>query len=240
MKVPMRSPIISIIIPAYNEQLTIGKTISDTILAMDSEKMPYEIIVINDGSTDNTARIAQRYKATVLSYQENQGKGYALRKGFQYAQGDIVVTIDSDGAHEPKEIPGLIQPLLNGVDVVTGSRYLGGRMNTTAGLNRIGNTLFNLTIMILTGKRITDSQSGFRAFKREVLQKIAPQSLGYDIEAEMTVKSLKNGFEFQERPIFCERRRYNKSKIRPLPDGVKIFKAIIKANFSPTTEHIFN
>lgn len=233
----MHSSIISVIIPAYNEQYTIGQTISDTILAMDSLKMPYEIIVVNDGSTDGTGRIASEYKATVLSNEKNRGKGYALRKGFQHAQGDIVVTIDSDGAHEPKEIPDLIQPLFNGADVVAGSRYLGGRMNTTTRLNRIGNTLFNFAIMVLTGKRITDSQSGFRAFKRGVLEKIALQSLGYDIEAEMTVKSLKNGFVFQEKPIYCERRKHDNSKIRTLPDGIKIFKAIVKANFSPMTHN---
>jgi glycosyltransferase involved in cell wall biosynthesis len=231
----MHSSIISVVIPAYNEQHTIGQTISDTILTMDSLKMPYEIIVIDDGSTDDTARIASKYKATILSNDKNQGKGYALRKGFQHAQGDIVITIDSDGAHKPKEIPDLIQPLFNGVDVVAGSRYLGGRMNTTTRVHRIGNAMFNLIIMTLTGRQITDSQSGFRAFKKEVLQKINLQSMGYDIEVEMTVKSLKNGFVFQEKPIFCEKRKYSTSKLRILQDGMRIFKAIIKSNFSPIT-----
>lgn len=229
----MHSSIISVVIPAYNEQHTIGQTISDTILTMDSLKMPYEIIVINDGSTDKTLSIASKYKATVLSNGKNRGKGYALRKGFQHAQGDIVVTIDSDGAHEPKEIPDLIQPLFNGVDVVAGSRYLGGRMHTTTRLHRIGNTMFNLMIMTLTGRRVTDSQSGFRAFKKEVLQKINLQSHGYDIEVEMTIKSLKNGFVIQEKPIYCEKRKHSNSKLRILHDGVRIFKAIIKANFLP-------
>jgi glycosyltransferase involved in cell wall biosynthesis len=231
----MNNFIISVVIPAYNEQDTIGKTISDTILTMDSLRMPYEIIVVNDGSTDNTEQIASGYKATVLSNGKNRGKGHALRKGFRHAQGDIVVTIDSDGVHEPKEIPDLIQPLFNGVDVVAGSRYLGGRMRTTTRLHRIGNTMFNLAIMTLTGKRVTDSQSGFRAFKKEVLEKINLQSLGYDIEVEMTIKSLKNGFVFQEKPICCERRKYSYSKLRTFHDGIRIFKAILKANFSPMT-----
>ena len=228
----MHNSIISIVIPAYNEQDTIGKTVSDTILTMDSLRMPYEVIVVNDGSTDDTERIASGYKVTLLSNSENRGKGYALRKGFQHAEGDIVVTMDSDGAHEPKEIVDLIQPLFNGTDVVAGSRYLGGRMHTTTRLHRIGNAMFNLAIFALTGKPITDSQSGFRAFKREVLQKIDLQSQGYDIEVEMTIKMLKNGFKFQEKPIHCEKRMYNYSKVRILYDGIRISKAIVKAAFS--------
>jgi glycosyltransferase involved in cell wall biosynthesis len=203
-------------------------------MAMDSFGMPYEVIVVNDGSTDNTERIASGYKATLLSNSKNRGKGYALRKGFQHAQGDIVVTIDSDGEHEPKEIPDLIRPLFNGVDVVFGSRYLGGRMHTTTRLHRIGNAMFNLAIMTLTRTPVTDSQSGFRAFKKEVLEKINLRSSGYDIEVEMTVKSLKNGFVFQEKPICYKTRKHSYSKLRILHDGLKIFKAIIKANFSPT------
>lgn len=228
----MQQPAISVVIPAYNEERTVGNVVSGTISTMESLRMPYELIVVDDGSNDNTRRIASRYKATVLSNGKNRGKGYALRKGFQCAQGDIIVTIDSDGTHKPKEIPDLIQPLFNGVDIVVGSRFLGHVNNSTSRLNRLGNFLFNVSIMILTGKRITDSQTGFRAFKKEFLQRFNLESVGYEIETEITVKGLKNGFVYQEKPVSCEKRTYNISKLKILSDGIKILKTIFKANFA--------
>jgi len=228
----MQSSVISVVIPAYNEEKTIGDVIYSTISTMENSRMPYEIIVVDDGSTDNTRRIATRYKATVLSNGKNKGKGYTLRKGFRYAQGDIVVTVDSDGTHKPKEIPDIIYPLFNGVDIVAGSRFLGHVNNSTSRLNQLGNFLFNVIIMILTGKRITDSQTGFRAFKKEVLQGTNLESIGYEIETEITVKGLKNGFVYQEKPINCKKRTYNISKLKILSDGVKILKTIFKAKFT--------
>jgi glycosyltransferase involved in cell wall biosynthesis len=228
----MHQSVISVVIPAYNEEKTIGNVVSDTISAMESLEMPYEILVVDDGSTDMTRQIATGYRATVLSNGKNQGKGYALRKGFQHAQGDIIVTVDADGAHKPKEIPNLIQPLFNGVDITAGSRFIGPGKDSTSRLNRLGNILFNIAIMILTGKLITDSQTGFRAFKKRALQSVDLQSIGYEIETELTVKGLKNGFVVKEVPIRCEKRQSGKSKIRILFDGFRILTTILKANFS--------
>jgi glycosyltransferase involved in cell wall biosynthesis len=223
----MQNSVISVVIPAYNEQKTIGNIIEETTQIMDALGMPYEIIVVDDGSIDRTREIASRYKATVLSNGKNQGKGYALRKGFQHAQGDIIVTIDADGSHNPKEIPDLINPLFNGTDIVAGSRFLGQEKDHTSKLHTVGNYLINMTIMILTRKKITDSQTGLRAFKKEFLQKTNLASYGYEIETEITVKGLKNGFAFQEMPISCNRRKYNVSKLRILSDGFKILKTIL-------------
>jgi glycosyltransferase involved in cell wall biosynthesis len=228
----MHTSVLSVVIPAYNEGKTIGDLIEKTNHIMDTLGMPYEILVVDDGSKDRTKEIASRYKATVVSNGKNQGKGYTLRKGFQHAQGDIIVTIDADGAHNPKEIPDLINPLFNGADIVTGSRLLGKGKNHTSKLNLVGNYLINTIIMVLTKRKITDSQTGFRAFKKEYLKKILLESNGYEIETEITVKGLKNGFILKEIPISCNRREYNISKLKILSDGMKILKTILKSNFA--------
>jgi glycosyltransferase involved in cell wall biosynthesis len=225
----MPNPVVSVVIPAYNEEKNIGNVIEETIQIMDSLGLPYEIIVVDDGSTDSTKEEASKYKVTVLSNGRNRGKGYALRKGFQHAQGDIIVTIDADGSHKPKEIPDLINPLLNGADIVAGSRFLGNGQNHTAKLHILGNHLINMTIMVLTRKLVTDSQTGLRAFKKDFLEKISLESNGYEIETEITVKGLKNGFKFHEIPINCKKREYGISKLKMLSDGVKIFKTILKS-----------
>jgi glycosyltransferase involved in cell wall biosynthesis len=228
----MRRSAVTVIIPACNEAKTIDNVLSETAAIMNGLELPYEIIVVDDGSTDKTGRIASTHKVTVLSNEKNCGKGYSLRRALQHANGDIIVTIDSDGEHSPKEIPDLIEPLFNGTDIVAGSRFLGSNMEVTARINKIGNMLFNIVIMTLTRKRVTDSQTGFRALKREVIDKLNLESDGYEIETEITVKSLKNGFVFKETPISVERRKYSISRIRLLSDGTKILRTILKANFS--------
>ena len=228
----MHCSAVTIIIPAYNEEKTISDVISEIISIMDTMQVGYEIIVIDDGSTDKTRLIASNYKATILTNEKNRGKGYSLRRALRYAQGDIILTIDADGEHKPKEIPDLIEPLFNGTDIVAGSRFLGNQRQATTKLNQIGNFLFNATIMTLTGKRVTDSQTGFRAIKRQVLETLSLESNGYEIETEITIKSLRNGFIFKEKPITCERRKYNISKLRILSDGTKILKTILKGSFA--------
>ncbi|MEM3442807.1 MAG: glycosyltransferase family 2 protein, partial [Candidatus Bathyarchaeia archaeon] len=135
----------------------------------------------------------------------------------------------ADGAHKPKGILNLINSLLNGADIVAGSRFLGQSNDHTSKLHIIGNHFINILIMILTRKKITDSQTGLRAFKGEFLKKVCLESKGYEIETEITVKGLKNGFKFQEIPINCNRRKYSFSKLRILPDAFKIFKTILKS-----------
>jgi glycosyltransferase involved in cell wall biosynthesis len=226
----MDIPNVSVVIPAYNEEKTIEEILIRTSRTMETIGIPYEVIVVNDGSSDKTRLLAETHKTTVLSNGRNIGKGHALRRGFQNATGNIIITIDADGSHKPEEIPKLLEPLLKGADIVAGSRFLGNReKDSVKKLHIIGNHLFNLLIFLLTRKRITDSQTGFRAFRKKVIRKIKLTSEGYEIETELTMKTLKNGFLLQEEPITCEKRRDGCSHLNPLRDGFKIFQNIIKA-----------
>jgi glycosyltransferase involved in cell wall biosynthesis len=193
--------------------------------------LPYEIILVDDGSTDKTGLIASFFKIKVLINKQNRGKGYSLKKALRHAHGDIIVTIDSDGEHKPKEIATLLEAVSNGTDIAAGSRFLNYQSAVTTKLNQIGNHLFNLAIMSLTGKRVTDSQTGFRAIKREVLEKLNLQSDGYDIETEITVKSLRSGFSFRELPITVERRKFGVSKLKLFVDGERILRTILTTSF---------
>ena len=229
----MAESLVSLIIPAYNEEKTVGKVIEDTSKIMELYGLPYEIIVVNDCSTDHTELVASSTsKAMVFSNKPNRGKGYCLRRAFEHAHGNIIVTLDSDGEHKPSEIPDLITPLFEGNDIVAGSRFLDNQSAVTSKINQLGNSLFNIAIMALTGQQVTDSQTGFRAFKRDVLQKLNLQSDGYEIESEITVKSLINGFKLKEVPITIERRKYSLSKIKIASDGRKILSTIIQSSFS--------
>jgi len=226
------SPILSIIIPAHNEKWTLGgvlKRAKETIKSLD---LPSEIIVIDDGSTDETLKIvylSSEAGIIVLRNDKNYGKGYALRRGIKYSKGKIVVTMDADGSHKPEELPFLLKPIFDDADMVIGSRFKGKiERGAIKRINILGNKLINLLIYILTRKKLTDALSGFRAVKREFLSKVDLYSDGYEIEAEITVKLIKTGCRIREIPISCVK-PVRSSYLNSFRDGYKIIKTIFKA-----------
>jgi glycosyltransferase involved in cell wall biosynthesis len=221
---------LSIIIPVYNEELTIGNIIDRTKVAAEKTGLPYEIIVVNDLSYDHSLQVACNRGVRVFTLKEHLGKGYALRAGFNQVKGDIVVTIDSDGSHWPEELDEVLAPILSGqADMVIGSRYMNHKRVEARKLNKFGVRIFNHLIQLFTGVFITDSQSGYRAMKRQVLEKQKLKSGEYEIESEMLVKTVKLGFRVAEVPITFEQRTYGRSGVDPMVDGSKIMFSIILA-----------
>ena len=158
--------LLSIIIPVYNEELTIGNIIDRTKEAAQQTGLKYEVIVVDDHSHDRSLEIARRRMGRVFTLKEHSGKGYALRAGFAKARGDIIVTIDSDGSHWPEELHEVLAPVLAGkADMVIGSRYMNHKRVEARELNKFGVRIFNFLIELFTQVSITDSQSGYRAMK---------------------------------------------------------------------------
>ncbi|MGA3112489.1 MAG: glycosyltransferase family 2 protein [Candidatus Bathyarchaeia archaeon] len=222
--------LLSIIIPVYNEELTIGDII-DRVKAVASQTgLETEIIVVDDHSYDRSLQQAGKRGVRLYSLKQHSGKGYALRVGFSKAKGDVIVTVDSDGSHRPEELPEVLAPVLSGqADLVIGSRYMKHKRVAARRLNAFGVRLFNFSIQLLTGVIITDSQSGYRAMKREVLKSQKLKSGEYEIESEMLVKTVKKKFRIAEVPISFEQRTYGRSGIDPIFDGFKIFLSIFSA-----------
>jgi glycosyltransferase involved in cell wall biosynthesis len=222
--------LLSVIIPVYNEELTIGDTIDRVKMVVQQTGLKTEIIVVDDHSYDKSLQQADKRRVKLYSLKQHLGKGYALRAGFAKAKGNIIVTIDSDGSHRPEELPEVLAPLLqHQADLVIGSRYLNHKRVATRRLNAFGVRLFNYLIQLLTGVAITDSQSGYRAVKEEVLKSQNLKSGEYEIESEMLVKTAKKKFRITEVPISFEQRTYGRSGVDPVVDGFKILLSIVLA-----------
>jgi glycosyltransferase involved in cell wall biosynthesis len=223
-------PLLSVIIPVFNEELTIGNVIKRVKVVLQKLGFKYEIIVVDDFSTDRSLELSNRQGVKVYSFTKHMGKGYALRAGFAKAKGDIITTIDSDGSHCPEELPSLLIPILHGkADLVIGSRYLNQNPAAAKKLNAVGVRLFNFLIEVFTGVAVSDSQSGYRVMKSKILLNMSLRSGEYEIESEMLVKTARQGFRVLEVPISFEQRTYGTSRLDPVVDGFKILLSIVKA-----------
>ncbi|MCX8151099.1 MAG: glycosyltransferase family 2 protein [Candidatus Bathyarchaeota archaeon] len=221
---------ISVVIPVFNEEPTVGNVIERLKVVLQKTGLNHEIIVVDDFSHDNSVEVAKRHNILVYRLKQHRGKGYALRVGFAKANGDIVATIDSDGSHRPEELSRLLKPLLaDEADLVIGSRFMNAHTFYAKRINAAGNRLFNFLIHFLIRSPITDSQSGYRVMTRQVLRCMKLWSVEYEIESEMLVKTAKNHFRIKEVPISFVQRTYGRSHVDPLVDGLKILISIISA-----------
>jgi glycosyltransferase involved in cell wall biosynthesis len=225
---------VSVVIPVFNEEATVGNVVTRTQKTLKQMEISYEILVVDDGSNDKSANIAQKLETHVLR-KMHQGKGLALRHGFMHTKGEIVVTLDADGSHKPEEIPQVLRYIMEDrADFIVGSRFLDSEDNKTKipKMNRAGNGMFNDLIGYLTGVEITDSQSGFRAIRSSLIKKMRLHSYGYEVEAEMLIKALRMDARVAETPISFVQRTWGRSKLDPIRDGARILYAIITSYLS--------
>ncbi len=216
---------ISVILPAYNEEISIGSMVHLTKLYAD------KVIVIDDGSSDRTADVARKAGAEVIVHEINKGKGSALKTGFETAiilGADIIVTMDSDGQHNPAEIPKLVAPIIEGeAEMVNGSRYLNGLDKNTPVYRRIGQTILDKFTNVHSGLKITDSQSGFRAFAASTIENFRFNAQGMAIESEMLKDAGNAGLCIKEVSIVV-RYDVNGSTKKPVSHGLEVLLAILK------------
>ena len=211
------------IIPAYNEEVALGSIILRTLQYVD------EVIIVNDGSDDKTVEVARLAGAEIINHATNLGKGEALKSGFSaIGDADVVVTIDADGQHNPDEIPSLIKPILeDGADLVNGSRYMNGPEENTPAYRRVGQQVLDNATNISAGIKVTDSQSGFRAFSPAACKVFRFYDTGFGIESEMLVDVAEAGLKIVEVPITV-RYDVDGSTKNPVTHGVGVLLKIIK------------
>lgn len=223
---------ISVVIPAYNEE----KNIEETIRRVQKTGPEYEIIVVDDGSEDNTYGVANNLKVRAFRLKENGGKGAAFRKGIEEATGDIVVQVDADSQFTPEEIPKLIQPILDDMaDVTLGSRFTKGAVIEKGALgvrNRIGNYGASLLTSIACLHRVTDVQAGFKAFKTKDLKQLKFKEDHFGYEPEVVILAKKKGLRILDVPILYKKRRGGQSNINFIRDAYRISKTILRAMLS--------
>ncbi|MDD1762883.1 MAG: glycosyltransferase family 2 protein [Methanothrix sp.] len=220
---------ISLIIPAYNEEKGLPRVVKEYLEWVD------EIIVVDDGSTDGTFEVGQKCvneKVKLFRHEINLGKAAAIRTGVKHASWDIIIFADADCTYPARYVPDLIKSIENGADLVLGAR-LQSRDNIPT-LNRLGNNIFSFLATYISCLRIRDSQTGLRALKRDMFDKLDVKAKGLEFETKMTVRAAKLGYKIVEIPIEY-RERVGKSKLNPIKDGAKMLTALLSVAYYETS-----
>lgn len=219
---------LSIVLPAKNECASIAKVLD----ALRSISPECEIIVIDDGSTDDTAKLAHKGGATVISHPYSMGNGSAIKSGARAATGDIIVFMDADGQHRPEDIPKLLEKLDQGYDMAVGARNAAGQ----ASVSRLAaNTIYNRLASWMVGQSVLDLTSGFRAVRAEKFREFLHMlPNGFSYPTTITMAFFRAGYPVAYVPIHAPERK-GKSHIRPLHDGVRFLLIIFKVGtlYSP-------
>ena len=223
---------LSVVIPVYNEK----RTLSELICRVEAVKLEKEIIIVDDASTDGTRDLLKKYEEQerfkVIYQSKNAGKGSALRAGFDKAEGEIIIVQDADLEYDPKEYPLLIEPILDGrADVVYGSRFQGGTHRVFFFWHYVGNKVLTTLSNMCTNLCLTDMETGYKVFRRTVLDSFILKCNRFGFEPEFTSKIARHAFRVYEVPISYSGRGYEEGKKINWKDGVAALWFIFRFRF---------
>jgi glycosyltransferase involved in cell wall biosynthesis len=223
---------LSVIIPVYNE---VGN-IQEILKRVKATRKADEIIVVDDGSQDGTRELLKeldgREKVRVILHEKNQGKGAAVRTGMDAAQGEIMLIQDADLEYDPRDYPTLLQPLEEGIaDVVYGSRFLGGPRRVAMYWHMVANKLLTFMTNILYNTILSDMETGYKVFRRKVVEGMKLRSKRFDFEPEFTAKVLKRHYRIYEVAISFNPRDYSQGKKIKLKDAFEAVWTLFKYRF---------
>ena len=223
---------VSIIIPAFNEEKTISKIIK---LVKESNTINFkkEIIVVDDGSTDKTREKIKKIKGIKkIFHDKNKGKGSAILTGINYATGELILIQDADLEYPPENYERLLKPFSNDkIQVVYGTRFK-GKMPKKIILHTFGNLVLSIATTVIFFKWISDMETGYKVFRKKVIQNLDLKAKGFDFEPEVTGKLLKKNLNIVEIPIIFNPRSFEEGKKITWKDGIKALKTLIKVRFS--------